>query len=85
MRFKMTNYRRELFREVMSSSTNTGKKPELKDWSRLMKERERRIFDLMRKEASQRLMGGTSPPTHEDRLNETIRKGMWVPSAPSNS
>jgi hypothetical protein len=81
----MTNYRRELFREVMNSSTNTREKPELKDWSRLMKERERRIFDLMRKEATQRLLSGTSPPTHEDRLNETIRKGMWVPPDPSSS
>ncbi len=85
MSCEMTNYRRELFREVMSSSADTGKKSELKEWSRLMKERERRIFDLMSKEASQRLRGGISPPTHEDRLNETIRRGMWVPPAPSNS
>ncbi|MBT3352449.1 MAG: hypothetical protein HOC91_10570 [Nitrospinaceae bacterium] len=80
----MMNYRRELFREMIGSTTETTPNKELREWSRLMQDRERRIFDLMDKEASQRLSSGTSLPTHEDKMNETIKKGMWVPPTKSN-
>ncbi len=81
----MVNYRRELFREVMNSATATAQTGELRDWSRLMREKEQRIFELMGKEATQRLADGNTLPTHEDRLNETIRKGMWVPPTRSST
>lgn len=79
----MMNYRRELFREMVGFTTETAPNKDLREWSRLMKERERRIFDLMDKEATQRLASGTPLPTHEDRMNETIKKGIWAPSARS--
>ena len=80
----MMNYRRELFREMVGSITEAAPNNELREWSRLMKDRERRIFELMDKEATQRLSNGTSLPTPEDRMNETIKKGMWMPPTRSN-
>lgn len=75
----MMNYKRELFREMVGFTAEAAPNKELREWSRLMKERERRIFDLMDKEATQRLSDGTSLPTREDRINKSIKKGIWAP------
>ena len=75
----MPDYRKELFREMMKPTSPGSGEGGLKEWTRLMKEKEGRIFELMGKESAQRLSSGNSPLTQEDHLIETLKKGFWVP------
>ena len=77
----MSRYKKELFREMMNPGS-AGAGP-LKEWTRRMREKEERIFELMGKDAADRLKSGSAPPTYEDRLNEKIRDGLWVSAAGS--
>jgi len=77
----MSRYKKELFREMMNPGS-AGAGP-LKEWTRRMREKEERIFELMGKDATDRLKRGSTPPTYEDRLNERIRDGLWVSTAGS--
>ncbi len=75
----MPDYRRELFHEIMKPTFPGSSEGGLKEWTRLMKEKEGRIFELMGRESAQRLSNGNAPLTHEDHLIQTLKKGFWVP------
>jgi hypothetical protein len=75
----MPDYRKELFREMMKPAPPNSDNGGLREWTRLMKEKEGRIFELMGRESAQRLSRGNSPLTHEDHLIRTLKKGFWVP------